>query len=60
MKNRCEKTMNGLPFIDLFAGCGGLSFGMELAGFTSVFATGILDAKGITAICTCYSFSCEV
>lgn len=27
-----------LTFIDLFSGCGGLSIGFEMAGFTSVFA----------------------
>ena len=25
------------PFIDLFAGCGGLSLGLELSGFTPVY-----------------------
>jgi len=32
---------NKLPLIDLFAGCGGLSLGLELAGFESVFVNEI-------------------
>lgn len=35
-------------FIDLFAGCGGLSLGMEQAGFTPVFANEIWDAAAET------------
>lgn len=37
-----------LIFIDLFAGCGGLSLGMEQAGFTPVFANEIWDAAAET------------
>lgn len=32
-----EKSRIKLPMVDLFAGCGGLSLGMENAGFTPVF-----------------------
>ncbi len=35
-------------FIDLFAGCGGLSLGMEQAGFTPVFANEIWDVAAET------------
>ena len=35
-------------FIDLFAGCGGLSLGMEQAGFTHVFANEIWDVAADT------------
>ncbi len=36
------------PFIDLFAGCGGLSLGMEQAGFAPVFANEIRDVAAET------------
>ena len=32
-----------LSFIDLFAGCGGLSLGLEQAGFTPVFVNELND-----------------
>lgn len=35
-------------FIDLFAGCGGLSLGMEQAGFTPVFANEIWEPAATT------------
>ena len=35
-------------FVDLFAGCGGLSLGMEQAGFTPVFANEIWDVAAET------------
>ena len=37
-----------LAFIDLFAGCGGLSLGMEQAGFMPVFANEIWDVAAET------------
>lgn len=40
-KARLDKTHS---FVDLFAGCGGLSLGMEQAGFSPVFANEIWDA----------------
>ncbi len=41
--------MTGKPtFIDLFAGCGGLSLGMEQAGFTPVFSNEIWDVAAET------------
>ena len=41
IKERSDRTHS---FVDLFAGCGGLSLGMEQAGFTPVFANEIWDA----------------
>ena len=37
-----------LSFIDLFAGCGGLSLGMEQAGFTPIFANEIWEPAATT------------
>ncbi len=37
-----------LPFIDMFAGCGGLSLGMEQAGFTPIFANEIWEPAATT------------
>ena len=42
--SRCGRRI----FIDLFAGCGGLSLGMEQAGFTPVFANEIWDVAAET------------
>lgn len=39
---------NHNTFIDLFAGCGGLSLGMEQAGFTPVFANEIWEPAATT------------
>ncbi len=38
-----KASKNSHTFIDLFAGCGGLSLGMEQAGFTPIFANEIWD-----------------
>lgn len=43
-----RSRMKSLTFIDLFAGCGGLSLGMEQAGFTPVFANEIWDVAAET------------
>ena len=37
-----------IPFIDLFAGCGGLSLGLEQAGFTPIFANEIWEPAATT------------
>ena len=38
-------------FIDLFAGCGGLSLGLEQAGFTPAFVN---ELNGIVSVKTSY------
>ena len=43
MKSNTQKSL-----IDLFAGCGGLSLGLEQAGFSTVFANEIWDAAAET------------
>lgn len=48
MKNHHTQHMKDFAFIDLFAGCGGLSLGMEQAGFTPVFANEIWDVAAET------------
>ena len=40
-----------LTFIDLFSGCGGLSVGFEMAGFTSVFACDFWPPACLTFKC---------
>ena len=40
--------MNKMNIIDLFAGCGGLSLGMEQAGFTSIFFNEIMPVFAST------------
>lgn len=47
-KAMLHSRMKRLTFIDLFAGCGGLSLGMEQAGFTPVFANEIWDVAAET------------
>ena len=37
-----------IPFIDLFAGCGGLSLGLEQAGFSPIFANEIWEPAATT------------
>ncbi|MDY0245256.1 MAG: DNA cytosine methyltransferase, partial [Sphaerochaeta sp.] len=39
---------NNFTFIDLFAGAGGLSLGLEQAGFTSIFANEIDSNAALT------------
>lgn len=38
----------GVPFVDLFAGCGGLSLGLEQAGFTPCFMNEIMPGYATT------------
>ena len=45
MKNSQSKK---LSFRDRFAGCGGLSLGMEQAGFTPIFANEIWEPAATT------------
>ena len=37
--NKMKKKLN---FVDLFAGCGGLSLGLELAGFEPLFVNELI------------------
>ena len=41
---------SGIPFIDLFAGCGGLSLGLEQAGFQPRFMNELVPAYAETYI----------
>ena len=42
------KKIGAFTFVDLFAGCGGLSLGLEQAGFTPVFANEIWEPAATT------------
>lgn len=42
------RSERNIKFIDLFAGCGGLSLGMEQAGFTPIFANEIWEPAATT------------
>ena len=46
--NNTDTKKKQHTFVDLFAGCGGLSLGMEQAGFTPVFANEIWEAAAET------------
>lgn len=48
MTKKRGKEKSPFTFIDLFAGCGGLSLGMEQAGFIPVFANEIWDVAAET------------
>ena len=52
MKPLKTVSKKNYTFVDLFAGCGGLSVGMEQAGFTPCFVNEIIDTY-----CETYKFN---